>query len=74
METLGQLSAGHGFLEERPMTLVVATEDLRPWRNRAAHFAIMQKRQFCPLGHHPQLDRLTDPLVKELLAEPLAAV
>jgi putative ABC transport system ATP-binding protein len=71
---LDQLSAGHVFVEGRPMTLVVAAEDLRPWRNRAAHFAILQKRQFCPLGHHPQLFGLTDPLVKELLAEQPAPV
>ena len=69
LDALGQLSAGHGLLEGAPMTLVVAAEDLRPWRNRAAHFAILQKRQFCPLGHHRQLAELTDPLVKELLAE-----
>ena len=55
------------------MTLVITAEDLRPWRNRPASFAILKKRQFCPLGHHPQLGRLTDPLVKELLAEPLGA-
>ena len=73
LETLGQLSAGRGWCEGRPMTLVVAAEDLRPWRNRAAHFAILQKRRFCPLGRHPQLAGLADPLVKELLAEQPAA-
>ena len=70
LEALDRLSAGHGLTEGRPMTLVVAAEDLRPWRNRAAHFAILQKRQFCPLGHHPHLAGLTHPLVKEWLAEP----
>jgi ABC-type transporter Mla maintaining outer membrane lipid asymmetry ATPase subunit MlaF len=69
LEALGELSAGKGLQEGRPMTLVVAAEDLRPWRNRAAHFAILQKHQFCPLGHHPQLAGLADPFVKELLAE-----
>jgi ABC-type transporter Mla maintaining outer membrane lipid asymmetry ATPase subunit MlaF len=72
LETLGQLSAGRGFHEGRPMTLVVAAEDLRPWRNRAAHFAILQKHQFYPLGHHSQLADLAHPFVKELLAEPPA--
>ncbi|MGA2750454.1 MAG: ATP-binding cassette domain-containing protein [Verrucomicrobiota bacterium] len=71
--TLDQLSSGSRFFEGRPMTLVITAEDLRPWRNRPASFAILKKRQFCPLGHHPQLGRLTDPLVKELLAEPLGA-
>ncbi len=70
LAALDQLSTGRGFFEGRPTTLVVAGDDLRPWRNRAAHFAILQKRQFCPLGHHPQAGILTDPLVKEMLAEP----
>ncbi len=70
---LDQLSSGRGFFVGRRMTLVVATGDFRPWRNRAAHFAILQKRQFCQLGHHPHLGRLTDPLVKDLLAEPPGA-
>ncbi len=73
VDVLDQLSAGRGFFEGRPMTLVVAAEDLRPWRSRAAHFAVLQKRRFCPLGHQPQLGGLTDPLVRELLAETPAA-
>jgi len=73
LDALDQMSAGHGLTEGRPLTLVVAAEDLRPWRNRAAHFAVLQKRQFCPLGHHPQLAGLAHPLVKELLAEPPGA-
>jgi ABC-type transporter Mla maintaining outer membrane lipid asymmetry ATPase subunit MlaF len=71
---LDQLSAGRGFLEGGAMTLVVAADDLRPWRNRAAHFALLQKRRFTPLGRQPQLAGLADPLVKEMLAEPPAAV
>jgi ABC-type transporter Mla maintaining outer membrane lipid asymmetry ATPase subunit MlaF len=74
LESLGQLSAGCGLAEGRPMTLVIAADDLRPWRNRAAHFAILQKRRFCPLGRHPQLAGLAEPLVKELLAEQPAPV
>jgi putative ABC transport system ATP-binding protein len=70
---LGQLSSGHEFMGGRPTTLVVAAEDLRPWRNRAAHFAILQKARFSPLGHHPQLTELDDPFVRELLAEQPAA-
>jgi ABC-type transporter Mla maintaining outer membrane lipid asymmetry ATPase subunit MlaF len=70
LDTLDQLSAGRGFCEGRAMTLIVTSEDLRPWRSRAAHLAVLRKGQFCPLGRHPQLGRLNDPLIKELLAEP----
>ena len=31
---------------ERPLTLIVTTEDLRPWRNFGAHFAILQDKRF----------------------------
>jgi ABC-type transporter Mla maintaining outer membrane lipid asymmetry ATPase subunit MlaF len=73
LDVLDQLSAGRGFFEGRPVTLVAAAEDLRPWRSRPAHFAVLQKGRFCPLGHHPQLGGLTHPLVSELLAETPAA-
>jgi len=51
----------------------VATEDLRPWRNRPANFAVLQKRQFRALGRQPQAGGWADPFVKELLAEPSGA-
>jgi ABC-type transporter Mla maintaining outer membrane lipid asymmetry ATPase subunit MlaF len=70
---LDEMSAGRGLAEGRPMTLVVTAEDLRPWRNRAAQFALLRKGEFCLLGHHPQLGLLPDPLVKELLSEPPGA-
>jgi ABC-type transporter Mla maintaining outer membrane lipid asymmetry ATPase subunit MlaF len=73
LDTLDQLSTGRGLFEGRAATLVVASGDLRPWRNRAASLAVLQKRQFCPLGRHPELGRLNDSLVKELLAEPSGA-
>ncbi|HZQ46098.1 MAG TPA: ATP-binding cassette domain-containing protein, partial [Verrucomicrobiae bacterium] len=68
---LGQLSAGHGFMNGRRMTLVVTAEDLRPWKNLACRFAILQKKRFIVLGHGPQLAEHAEPLVKELLAEDL---
>jgi ABC-type transporter Mla maintaining outer membrane lipid asymmetry ATPase subunit MlaF len=74
LETLGQLSAGEGLAAGRPMTLVVTAQDLRPWRNRAAHVAILQKGRFHSLGRQTQLSGLTDPLVRELLSEQAAPV
>jgi ABC-type transporter Mla maintaining outer membrane lipid asymmetry ATPase subunit MlaF len=68
---LGQLSAGHDFMEGRRMTLVVTAEDLRPWKNLGGHFAILQKKRFTVLGHCPKLTGHSEPLVKELLAENL---
>jgi ABC-type transporter Mla maintaining outer membrane lipid asymmetry ATPase subunit MlaF len=72
-EALDQLSAGRGYSEGRPLTLVVTADDLRPWRNRAASFALLQQNRFRRLGPLPGLDHLPDPLVKELLSEPWPA-
>jgi phospholipid/cholesterol/gamma-HCH transport system ATP-binding protein len=66
---LGQLSAGHPCMEGRRVTLVVTAEDLRPWRERANHFAILKSKRFIPLGGQEQLMSTPDSLVKELLAE-----
>jgi phospholipid/cholesterol/gamma-HCH transport system ATP-binding protein len=68
---LGQLSAGHAFLNGKPMTLVVTAEDLRPWRDRGKQFAILQQKRFVVVGSQPELAAHKEPLVKELLAEDL---
>jgi ABC-type transporter Mla maintaining outer membrane lipid asymmetry ATPase subunit MlaF len=73
LEALDELSAGGGPQDGRRLTVIAATQDLRPWRHRAAQFAVLQRGRLCVLGHHPHLSDLRDPLVKELLAEPLPA-
>ena len=56
------------MLDGRPMTLVVTTEDLRPWRGRARQFAVLKGGQFIAFGSQTELERATEPLVQELLA------
>jgi len=73
LEALDELAAGRTPLGSRPLTVITAAEDLRPWRARAAQFAVLHQGRFRALGHHPQLSELDDPLLKELLAEPLPA-
>jgi ABC-type transporter Mla maintaining outer membrane lipid asymmetry ATPase subunit MlaF len=68
---LTKLSAGHPFLQGRRMTLIVTAQDLRPWRNLAAHFAVLKQKRFMVLGHRAELTGHAEPLVKELLAEDL---
>jgi ABC-type transporter Mla maintaining outer membrane lipid asymmetry ATPase subunit MlaF len=70
-EALDQLSSGHGCSEGRPLTLVVTTEDLRPWKKHAAHFALLPQNRLRVLGPLAELGPQTDPFVKELLSEPL---
>ena len=70
LDFLGQLSSGgSNHPNSRRMTLIVTAEDLRPWRNRAGQFAILQKKRFTALGQREKLAGHSEPLVKELLAE-----
>jgi len=69
LKFLGNLSSGHSFFGGRKMTLVLTAEDLRPWRNRATHFAVLQQRKMTVLGQRSVLAGHAEPLVKELLAE-----
>ena len=64
---LNTLSAGHPLLEPRPMTLIVTAADLRPWKNRARQFAVLKNKQFSVVGGLPQLEAVSDELLKELL-------
>ncbi len=66
---LGQLSAGHPFMGGRRVTLVATAGDLRPWHDRATHFALLQNERFVTLGGSAQLRGHSEPLVRELMAE-----
>ena len=66
---LGKLSTGHELFGNRRMTLVATVEDLRPWRSRATHFAVLKENTFTALGARPSLTGNTEVFVKELLAE-----
>ena len=68
---LGQLSAGHPLLDGRRLTIILTTEDLRPWRNIEGHFVILQDKQFISLGQCSDLSAHPQPLVKEFLSEQL---
>ncbi len=73
LDFLGQLSAGGGFLKGRRMTLVATGEDLRPWKERADHFAILKQGRLLTVGRRSALAGHCEPLVRELLAEEYAA-
>jgi ABC-type transporter Mla maintaining outer membrane lipid asymmetry ATPase subunit MlaF len=51
VEFLGQLAAGHPLFGGRPVTLVVAGDNLRPWKGRARQFAALRGQLFVPLGN-----------------------
>jgi phospholipid/cholesterol/gamma-HCH transport system ATP-binding protein len=70
MEFLCEVNKGHGKLP-RPLTVVVATEDLRPWSDTARQFAILKKNRFEPLGGRETIKTTEDPVVRDLLQESL---
>jgi len=65
---LDRLWRGHDWCGGRPMTLVVTTEDLRPWRNETRKFALLRDKKFFPLGAWNDVASANDPVVKELMA------
>ena len=63
---LSQLSRGHAWVDGRPMTLVVTTDDLRPWQEHARRFAVLRKRQLVVLNDGAQLAEAADLLAKDI--------
>ena len=53
--------------ETEPMTIVVAADDLRPWRDTARQFAVVRERRFELIGNQDQLQQSSEPAVRELL-------
>ena len=52
---LHELWVGHRILDGRPLTLVVTGDDLRPWKEQATRFAVLQNERFIVLGHRSEL-------------------
>ncbi len=64
---LEQLSRGHEWFGGRPMTLVVTSDDLRPWQGGRRKYAVLRDKKFIPLGGWNEVEINDDPVVKELL-------
>ena len=65
---LDQLWRGHESFGGQPLTLVVTTDDLRPWQDAQRKFALLRDQKFIPLGGWNEVEASADPVVKELLA------
>jgi ABC-type transporter Mla maintaining outer membrane lipid asymmetry ATPase subunit MlaF len=57
-------------MQGRPLTLVVTTADIRPWKGHARQFAVLRNQGFVVLGAWEQLEAASEELVRELLTEP----
>jgi glycine betaine/proline transport system ATP-binding protein len=59
----------HGTPEgARRMTLVVATDDFRPWKEVGRKFALIHKKKWTPIGTREQLGQYSDPILQELMS------
>lgn len=67
LEFLTRLSRGDSLLENRPLTLVVTTADLRPWRARGRQYAIVKSRRLLVLGDWGQMEAGGAEALHELL-------
>lgn len=71
MDFLGRLSAGHSLPNGRPMTIVVAADDLRPWQTPQYRFALLQDTRLKLLDEGTSFETDRTPMLRELLsAEP----
>ena len=52
------------------MTIIVTTDDFRPWRGNRK-FALLKDKSFVPLGSWDDVVSSNEPSVKELLAAPI---
>ena len=68
---LQELSRGHKWFGEKPMTIIATTDDLRPWRSGARRFALLKEKSFVTLGSWDEVVSSNEPMVKELLSVPL---
>jgi len=67
LDLLDQLCAGHAIMDGRPMTLAVTGDNLRPWRERARQFGILENRTLTAIGSRSDLGASGNALVHELL-------
>ena len=68
LDFLPRLAAGISEFLHRKMTLVVTTDDFRPWRPHRARFALVHEKQWSIIGGGEELEKSADAAVRELLA------
>jgi ABC-type transporter Mla maintaining outer membrane lipid asymmetry ATPase subunit MlaF len=66
---LDQLNKGHRLMASRPMTLVITTADVLPWKGHARQFALLRKHRFVALGAWAQVEAASSEVTQELLTD-----
>jgi ABC-type transporter Mla maintaining outer membrane lipid asymmetry ATPase subunit MlaF len=65
---LPKLAAGVPEFLHRKMTLVVTTDDFRPWLEQGDRFALVNAKQWSIIGGREDLEKSGDPAVREILS------
>ena len=66
---LDQLNKGHRLMAGRPMTLVITTADVLPWKGHARQFALLRKHRFAALGAWAQVETASPEVTQDLLTD-----
>jgi ABC-type transporter Mla maintaining outer membrane lipid asymmetry ATPase subunit MlaF len=68
LDFLPRLAAGVPQLSNRKMSLVVTTDDFRPWLSQGNHFALVNAKKWSIIGGRDDLEKTSDPVAREVLA------
>ena len=71
---LDHLWRGHDWCGGRPMTIILTADDLRPWRHPNRRFALLRDNRFFSIGSWNDVESANDPVIKELLEEPVEVI
>ncbi len=74
LQFLEQLRVGHAWLGGQPLTIIASTDELRSWRHTQRRFAVLDEKVFSVIGVWNEVASSASTAVKELLAEPTAAI
>jgi phospholipid/cholesterol/gamma-HCH transport system ATP-binding protein len=69
LDFLSQLSTGIDYMDRKPVTLVVTSDDFHAWHNQGRQFALLSSRGWMCLGGRDELKGSPDPLLRELLPD-----
>ena len=67
LEFLDALVRGHPLLGGCPLTIVAGTDDFQPWASHGSHFGLIDRGQLAVLGTWDDVQRHTNPALRELL-------
>lgn len=69
LDFLQSLAKGHSLYEGKPLTLVVATDDFRPWLQPGRKLGLLKQKHWMPLPDSPELLLSKEPLLEDLLSK-----